>query len=79
MMRNQKWPENVTVIMHSRWQIKPGKEGGIKPNTTAMMVAADSMDNQIKLFINPALGWEGTYQELQDEWISVPIETPLTF
>lgn len=75
----EKWPAGATVRMSSRWRVRAGKENGIRPGTVAILTRASSIENAIGLSINPALGWEGTYQELHDEWESVPDETPPTF
>lgn len=77
-IRTEKWPAECTVKIFDRYRIKAGITLEIKPGTTAVLVGADSMENKIRLWINPAIGWQGTYQELCNEWESVSRDTPLT-
>ena len=75
----ERWPQGAAVTTGSRWRVKENPGIKIKPGTTALLVGASMMENEITLWINPAIGWCGTYQELQAEWESVPDTTRLTF
>ncbi len=75
----ENWPKAATVTTASRWRIKDSPGQNLRPGTTAMLIAASMLENEVVLFVSPAIGWRGTYQELQAEWESVPDTTPLTF
>lgn len=78
-MSEQKWPQGLTVALFGRYRVRPGRVQKLRPETTGMLVAADVMENSIRIFVNPAISYEGTGQELIDDWERVGDDTPLTF
>jgi len=74
-----KWPLEQKVTIPSKWRIRPGFEKRIRPGTVGMLCAASMQSNNVTVWVNPAIGWEGTVQELFTEWEMVPDSTELTF
>ena len=73
------WPLDKDFRIKSKWQIKKGLNGQLKPGSTAFAISADCFLDEISLWINPALVWVGTYEELMETWEPVPDDTKLTF
>lgn len=80
-----KWPAGakLRVGTDSRWRIRADADDGLRPrlraNTVGFICAADTTENTIVVMVNPAIAWEGTYQELHQYWEEVPDDTLLTF
>lgn len=85
--KNPRWPEDaIQLCLKDMFRIKEGKEDAgvpgrqrLKPGTTAMVRAIDIDENMVRLWVNPAIVIEMTYQELMEYWDKVPNSTELTF
>lgn len=80
---NNTWPVKTgkDIRILSRWKLKDTAAAGcrIRQGSTGFICAADLAEDEIEVWVNPAIVWVGSYGELKDMWEPVSDDTELTF
>jgi len=82
VLRCGTWPQDGNdIYIKSKWRLKDDKAPGcrIRQGSVGFIESADVSQDEIEVWVNPAIVWVGSYAELKEMWEAMPIETKLTF